>query len=178
MTDEEHPGAPEERRTPPPGVVHEHAERAVEAVRRAVGVLLDYRPETLPLLDHYLAGVPRDQPATLLLVAAMSGAYFGEVLRRAFGGEWDAEDADPARWTVELSGGIRLTPAAFAAAAILAEDGEDATFDVPADHRAAVEAALEAQGAVPAAEYYSLAGRHEALLAIATVVAAVRQGSH
>jgi len=45
-------------RTPPPGAVHELAERAVDFVRRSLGLVLDYTPETLPLLDHYLRMAP------------------------------------------------------------------------------------------------------------------------
>src|SRR5262245_8258710 len=96
---------------PPPGAIHELAERAVDFVRHAIfpegasrkgGLVLDYRPETLPILDHYLAGVPRDQPETVKLVAAASGAYFGEVCRRALGGGWRAREAPPETWTLEL----------------------------------------------------------------------------
>jgi hypothetical protein len=38
-----------------PPAVAELAEACVRFVRAAVGVSLDFRPETLPLLDHYLA---------------------------------------------------------------------------------------------------------------------------
>ena len=75
--------------------VREYAEQAVAYVRRAVGVALEYDSDTLPLLDHYLRTVPElsaGQPATLKLVLATSGAYFGEVVRRLGGPRVDDVD--------------------------------------------------------------------------------------
>ena len=51
----------------------------------AVGVRLDFEPETLPVLDHYVAtrrAELTDKPETMGLVARAVGAYFGEVVRR------------------------------------------------------------------------------------------------
>ena len=53
-----------------PARVREYADQAVEYVRRALGVTLEYDSDTLPLLDHYLRSVPGDQGATLQLVVA------------------------------------------------------------------------------------------------------------
>src|SRR5262249_26914257 len=156
---------------PPPGAIHDLAERAVEFVRRAVGIVLDYTPETLPLLDHYLGGVPPDQPATVRLIAAAAGAYFGEVARRALGGDWDQTDADATEWELVLAGGLRIAPTALATEAILEEDTGEASYDVPAPARAAVEDALDARGPVAADEYYSLSGRLEVMRLIADVLA-------
>ena len=50
---------------PVPARVREYAEQAVEYVRRALGVALEYDSNTLPLLDHYLRTVPGEQTATL-----------------------------------------------------------------------------------------------------------------
>lgn len=66
-----------------PSRVQEYAERAVDYVRRAVGLTLEYDSDTLPLLDHYLRTVPGDQPSTIELVTLTSGAYFGEVVPEA-----------------------------------------------------------------------------------------------
>jgi hypothetical protein len=159
---------------PPPGAVHELAERAVEFVRRAVAIVLDYTEETLPLLDHYLGGVPKDQPETVRLIAAAAGAYFGEVARRRLGGEWEQTDDDVTEWELVLSGGLRIAPTALATEAILHEDTGVAAYDVPAEDRAAVEDALDARGAVPEDEYYALSGRLEVMELIADVLAARR----
>ena len=160
---------------PPPGDVHEMAERAVEYVRNAVGITLGYDAETLPVLDHYLRTAPKDQPAAVDLLAAVAGAYFGEVARRTAGGEWHTDEADPLRWRLVLTGELELHPIAIAAQAILLDDGEhDGTFDVPAEDRDAVAEALTAQGEVPIDEYYSLCGRLEALVFVADMLAARR----
>lgn len=158
--------------TPPPGEVFELAERAVEYVRKAIGHLLDYTPETLPLLDHYLNGIPRDREEIVALVATTAGAYFGEVVRKAIGGTWQKEGED---WRLVLGVGITLTPSAMAAEAIALAGVEsvDASFDVPDADREAVEDALHGRE-VPEEEYYSLTGRLETLITVAEVVAARR----
>jgi hypothetical protein len=164
-------------RSPPPGAVHELAERAVEFVRRAIGIALDYTPETLPVLDHYLAAVPDDKHETVALLTATSGAYFGEVARRLLGGSWEENGADASAWELVLTGGLRLLPSAFAREAILTTDTGLAVYDVPLEHRAAVEDALEARGSVPEDEYYSLCGRVETLQLILDVIGARRAAS-
>jgi hypothetical protein len=159
---------------PPPGAIHELAERAVEFVRRALGLVLDYTPETLPLLDHYLRGVPREQPETVALVAGAAGAYFGEVARRALDGDWEQTEDEPTEWTLVLSGGLRVVPGVLATEAILVEDTGPPSYDVPPADRAAVEAALDARGAVAEDEYYALSGRLEVMRLIADALAAQR----
>jgi len=163
---------------PAPGAIHELAERTVDFVRHAVrgkrgGIVLDYRPETLPVLDHYLRGVPKEQPATVALIAAAAGAYFGEVARRALGGEWEQTGDPPESWTLVLPGGLRMVPGALAQSAIRQEEDE-ACYDVPDEDREAVEVALEGRE-VPEDEYYSLAGRLEVLQLIADVLATLRE---
>lgn len=156
--------------SPPPGAIFELAERAVDFVRHAVrGVrgelILDYRPETLPLLDHYLRGVPEDQPETVALIAAAAGAYFGEVARRVLGGAWLETDAPPEEWTLAVDGGLRFVPRDLAESAIRTDE-DGAAFEVDDADRAAVEDALEGKE-VAEDEYYSLSGRLEAFLLIA-----------
>ncbi|WP_156339144.1 hypothetical protein [Chondromyces crocatus] len=66
---------------------------------------LDYTPETLPLLDHYLNqarnGVESKEEVKLLLVNA-AGAYFGEVVRRKHASWWRADADDPSEWRLEF----------------------------------------------------------------------------
>jgi len=171
--------------TPPPGAVFELCEQLVDFVCRALGIALDYTAETLPVLDHYLKSVPEDEPAAVALVATTAGAYFGEVARRTLGGAWETGDAPPESWQVRLTGDVTFAPVGFAAGAIHEAPGpraqrgvgcdvdEDAgRFDVPPDRRAAVEEALDARGAVPEDEYYSLSGRLETLMLVVDVVMA------
>lgn len=162
---------------PPPGAIHELAERTVDFVRHAVigkrgGIVLDYRPDTLPVLDHYLRGVPKDQPATVALISVAAGAYFGEVARRALGGEWEQTNEPPETWTLILPGDLRVVPGALAESAIRQEEDEPC-YEVPDEGRAAVEDALDGRE-VPEDEYYSLAGRLEVFQLIADVLATLR----
>lgn len=160
-------------KTPPPGAVFELAEQAVANVRNATQMVLDYSPETLPVLDHYLRGVPRDQPETVRLMAATAGAYFGEVARKAIGGEWDVHDPAPGDWRLTLTGGAKLSPVGMAAEAILQAptEGYEGEFEVPEEERAVVSDAL-ADREVPEDEFYSLSGRLETLLHVADLLAA------
>lgn len=158
-----------------PARVREYADQAVTYVRRALGVTLEYDSDTLPLLDHYLRTVPEGQPATLQLVIATSGAYFGEVVRRRLGGRWETAGEDT-EWRVVLPTGLNFAPAGFVAAAIAQADLEDvdSEFDAPPRMRPYVQRALERMGEVSIEDYYSLCGRldtlehvHEVLVAVA-----------
>ncbi len=142
-------------------------------MRRALSLTLDYTPETLPVLDHYLTSVPRDQPETVRLIASTAGAYFGEVVRRTLGGEWeDREDQAPIDWQLRLSGGVTITPGGVAALAILQAESEgvDGEYEVPKAARDLVEDALAARGAVPEDEFFSLSGRLEVLMFVVDLV--------
>jgi len=158
-----------------PERVREYADQAVAYVRSALGVTLEYDSDTLPLLDHYLRTVPEGQAATLQLVVATSGAYFGEVVRRRLGGRWDTtgEEAD---WRVVLPTGLNFSPAGFVASAIAQADLEDldSELDAPPRMRPFVQQALQRMGEVSIEDYYSLCGRldtlehvHEVLVAVA-----------
>lgn len=159
-----------------PSRVQEYAERAVDYVRRAVGLTLEYDSDTLPLLDHYLRTVPAAQPSTVELVALTSGAYFGEVVRRRLGGRWDITADDATEWRVWLPTGLNFSPAGFVAAAIMQADLDDldSELDAPPRMRPYIAQALARMGEVTLDDYYSLCGRldtlehvHEVLVAIA-----------
>jgi hypothetical protein len=165
MSDQEDP-----RTGPPPGDVFELAERAVDFVRRALGMTLDYTAETLPVLDHYLGTVPTDQAATVDLIAATAGAYFGEVIRKELGATWELDGA-PAKWQLVLSVGVRFAPVGAAVEAITHDDAEgEGAWEVPDGERQAVEEALEGRE-VSVEEYFSLSGRFETLQLVADVIA-------
>jgi len=144
---------------PPPGAVHELAEQAVDFVRRTTGIALDYTPETLPVLDHYLREVPSERPELVGLVATASGIYFGEVARRRLGGEWITDGDDPREWELETPLGLQFRPVGVAAETIVRMDTEEGAFEVSEEDRDAVEEALDQE--VPEDEYYSLSGKLE-----------------
>jgi hypothetical protein len=83
-----------------------YAEQAVEAARK-MNITLDYKEESIEWLEKILSQLHADRPVFLGKVApgeddpaqkqidAMSriwGGYFGEVIRRCWGGEWDARN--------------------------------------------------------------------------------------
>lgn len=101
----------EEGLAAPPDAIKDLAAACVSFVERAVGVRLDYTPETLPLLDHYLAearkilqsavsAAPNDAKVVepRELVAEAAAAYFGEVVRRRH----------PCWWRLDAPEGGRL----------------------------------------------------------------------
>lgn len=158
-----------------PARVLEYADQAVEYVRRALGVKLEYDSDTLPLLDHYLRTVPEDQLATLQLVILTSGAYFGEVVRRRLGGRWETH-GEEAQWRVVLPTGLNFSPLGFVASAIRRAEADDidAAIDAPLRMRPYLQQALQRMGDVSEEDYYSLCGRldtlehlHEVLVAVA-----------
>ena len=160
---------------PVPSRVREYADQAVAYVRRALGVALEYDSDTLPLLDHYLRTVPGDQAATVQLVIATSGAYFGEVVRRRLGGRWEVT-GEEAEWRVVLPTGLNFSPLGFVASAIAQADLDDmdSEIDAPARMRPYVQQTLARMGEVSVEDYYSLCGRldtlehvHEVLVAVA-----------
>jgi hypothetical protein len=163
-----------------PAIVGEYAARAVDYVRRAVGLELEYDSETLPVLDHYLRTSPSQQPAMLQLLSQTSGAYFGEVVRRRLGGRWDLSgSAEAQKWRMILPSGLSFAPVAVVASAILQADADDvdesldSALEAPAKMRPFVERALERMADVTVECYYSLCGRLDTLEHLQEVLVAV-----
>lgn len=172
-----------------PRPIIEFAARTVDQVRAAVGVELSYDSETLPVLDHYLHTVPREQVETVHLIAAATGAYFGEVVRRILGGRWEIDESKPLEARFILSWGLSFAPAGIAVSAIFVSDevGDivssagsiDTGFHVPDVIETHVQAALARMSPVTDEEYYSLCGRLDTLehlqeVMLATMAHAVR----
>jgi hypothetical protein len=193
-----------------PDQVLEFAAQVVDYVRRSLGVTLEYDSETLPVLDHYLrqvghpssaGGKSNGTPALAAdLVAATSGAYFGEVVRRRLGGSWHLPSSDPGSWRMVLPSGLWFFPTAMAMAAILGPDGDpieldardpddddedeveqepgpvhewDASLQAPPLLRAHVERVLHGMADVSEDEYYSLCCRLDTLEHVQSVLAAM-----
>lgn len=75
----------------------------VEYVARSVGMVLDFTPETLSVLDHYARTARAElerNPALGPLVAPAMGAYFGEVVRARFEGFWRLPSPNQHDWSV------------------------------------------------------------------------------
>jgi hypothetical protein len=160
----------------PPEELEPFLRSARDYVRRAVGMELDGSETSLAFLDHYLEKVWQDDPMkrdVLDLAAASLGAYFGEVLRKKFGGRWTL-GADPAAWVLELGvGALRLHPVGMAAAALIRDEveGHDASFHTKAEWMGPLGEALASSPPVDKGYYYSFTGRMETLEHAAEVIA-------
>jgi hypothetical protein len=163
--------ASEDRRLQaPPDRVRDLAEACVGFVERAVGVKLDYEPETLPILDHYLAGARAaagERPAAGALVAHAAGAYFGEVMRRRYASWWRLDGEDPGAWRIELEPVyLSVSPVQLMADALYREgDDPDASerLELEDDDRHAVAARLAELPQVGEDEFYAPSTRLEVI---------------
>ncbi|WP_437568774.1 hypothetical protein [Sorangium sp. So ce542] len=132
---------------PPPPAVEDLAEGCVRFVERALGVRLDYRPETLPVLDHYLAqarGATSERVEALAVVAHMAGVYFGEVIRRRHASWWRMDGEDPTYWQLEFeSVYLAFSPVLFIREALTRGRAAEAARDLTEDSLSGDPAALE-----------------------------------
>lgn len=152
-----------------PDAVREAALACVQYVQRALGVLLDFTPETLPLLDHYLAGAAGAGDEIRELIAPAAGAYFGQVVRRIHPARWSQVGDDPMHWRLEFETCfLHFRPAELALEAILQRDEVEGGggFQVNPTELEAVRQAIEVMGAVAVEDYYRLSTRLEVLEAL------------
>lgn len=158
-----------------PDHIAEFVLRCVDAVHSSIGVGLAFDSDTLPLLDHYLREVPDKSLETAALIAAMAGAYFGETLRKAFGGQWKVESLDPGTWRVVLTGGLSFRPVSLALGAIQESEEEDAhgDFSAPPGLMEVLQEAIGRLGSVSEFEYYTLSCRYDTLEHLQEVLLAV-----
>jgi hypothetical protein len=151
-----------------PDVISDLASSCVRFVQRTVGIELDYTPETLPILDHYLReahGVSREEVLSLVVPAA--GAYFGEVVRRHLGdSEWQLGGEDYGAARLEFRRWfLSFNPIGIALEAVLAEEvaGSGSHLELLREDRQMVQEALDRAGDVRNDDYYRLAVRFEVL---------------
>lgn len=153
------------------------SDACVRFVQGTLGILLDFTPDTLPILDHYLLEARKTPRAEILqLIAPAAGAYFGEVVKASLG---------PCRWYLEGDGpeSVRLefercflgfNPIGAALEAVLGEEapGYGAHLQVLPSEAALVRESLERTGDVRREDYYRLAVRFEVIEQIATLLTA------
>lgn len=155
-------------------------------VQRALGVDLDGSVTSLAFVDHYL-GLARDETRApiLSLLSAGAGAYFGELVRREFGGTWVGRVDDPRGLRLLLGAQfLYFSPVAAAHAAILGREPEDDDLDCalhldarptggadPTDDAAWILQRLEAAAPVPEDQFYSLTTRFETIAYIVELLA-------
>lgn len=166
-----------------PDPVRELADACVRFVERAVGVKLDYEPETLPVLDHYLEQgrqVGADRPEALLVLAHAAGAYLGEVVRRRHPSWWRLEGDDPALWQIELEQVyLSFSPVQVVLDALLrsSEEADDThRFELQEEDRQAVADRLAELPEVSDSEFYAPSTRLEVIDIAVDVIRARHMG--
>lgn len=155
---------------PPPEPIAELAEACRQYVLTALGVELDFTPETLPVLDHYLttarAGLA-ERPELEQLLGRSAGAYFGEVLRRSVPSFWRIPSGDIHDWQIcGQNVYLAINPFGVAWDALLGGSehaGPCSDLQLDAAERGAVERRLAELPEVPEQEYWLLSTRLEVL---------------
>ena len=153
----------------PPESVAELARACIEYVERATGMRLDYEPETLPILDHYVRERRAEvvaRPELVEVLAAPVGAYLGEVARRRIACHWHAPGDDYRRWRLELSNVfLSLNPIGAAVEAIWLQAGEGwgAHFRMRPEDQRKAEAALANLPEVSEDDFFAPSSRLETL---------------
>lgn len=152
-----------------PQVVIDLADSCVRFVSRTLGIELDYTPDTLPILDHYLRGAHGvAQEEILGLVAPAAGAYFGEVVRRQLGPSrwhWESDEFSACRIEFERCF-LSFNPIGIALEAVVqAEtDGYGSNLSLLREDEQLVREALERTGGdVTPEDYFRLAVRFEVI---------------
>lgn len=154
----------------PPDEIVELAETCRQYVYGVTGVELDYTPDTLGVLDHYLtlarAGI-EERPELLPLAARAIGAYFGEVVRRVMPSFWVLETADDHDWRVcARTAFLSFNPVGVAHDALAGStehSGPSSDLRVAPEEREIAEARLAQLPDVPEEDYYLMTTRLEVI---------------
>jgi len=144
------------------------ATHCVEDVAGAVGMDLDYSAETLPIVDHHCKSLDRNPSELdrLHRIALMVGAYFGEVVRRKFGGRWHADPKRPEAWRVELESCFLYFNPVGQAMELLFEgdvEGWNADFTTWPEAIQALVPVFDSMPAMRSTDFYTLSTRLEVL---------------
>jgi hypothetical protein len=153
----------------PPAGVAELAQACVRFVETATGIVLDFSPETLPVLDHYVATRRNElvrKPELIGLVARAAGAYFGEVVRRQIPSFWHIGSEDPVTWEIRVEPVyLAFSPVGVAYDAVTHgdEEGPTAHLQLDDEDREAVELRLAELPSASDDEFFSFSTRLEVL---------------
>ncbi len=176
------PEPEEETLEPPPPRVAELAAACVRFVATRYGVMLDFKPETLSLVDQYIRDARQElqvNPSALEIVQSAAGAYLGEVMRQAFGGSWFAE-GDEGGWRVDFSRVyLSFNPIGMAREALLleAQEGWHAHLEMDPGDRDEIENRLAALPEVDEEEYYAPTTRFDVVNTVYDALRAKMQAS-
>lgn len=172
-----------------PEVVEDLALGAFRMVKERLSFELDFTAETLPVVDHYLELLRKDDGGTpnekvVSVVGPCVGAYFGEVVRRTLADlRWHTAQHDYQRWRVEANNVfLCFNPIGVALEALYREPLSDwnAHFTLLPAEQEIVNASLDSTGPVREDDFYRLSVRHEVLDQALSVLAelARKKGEH
>jgi hypothetical protein len=173
--------ADDDRAHAAPLAVLERAASCVRFVLSSLKIPLDFTPETLPLVDHWLseaqkADTDAEEEVQRLAIEA-AGAYFGEVVRRTLGDARWRIGEDPSRWRIELSSVfLAFNPLGMASEALAGEaiEGWNAHLEVLPQDRHLLEQTLSHLGDVREDDYYRLAVRWEVIEQVVAALEAAK----
>jgi hypothetical protein len=158
------------QRDPAPEGIDELVRACLDYVRRSLGTELDFTPETLPLLDHYLNEVREElteKPELAELTAHAAGAYFGEVLRRQISGFWRTPSASLHDFQICSSVAfVSINPFGVAYDALYASTehgGPRSNLRLAPEDHGYIAARLATVPEVPEDQYYLLTTRMEVI---------------
>jgi hypothetical protein len=165
-----------EASAPAPPQVAELAAACVRFVRTRFGVTLDFEPDTLSFVDHWVREARtelKERPELAELVQSAAGAYLGEVIRRDYGAFWSVE-GERADWRLLLSTVFcAFNPIGMAREALLLDEAEGwhAHFELDPGEKDAIEGRLAALPSVTKDEYFAPSTRYDV---VSIVVDALR----
>jgi hypothetical protein len=154
----------------PPDPIPEFASACLDYVRRALSFELDFTPDTLGVLDHYVASVRptlTERPELAPLVARATGAYFGEVVRSIVPGFWRLPSASVHDFQLcSRHAYLWVNPIGVAYDALFAgteHDGPRSMLRCAPEDRKFLERRLETLPPVPESDFFLFTTRLEVL---------------
>jgi hypothetical protein len=159
--------------TPTPDEIVELVESCIRFVKDALGLELDFTPETLPVLDHYLLAAResiKERSELRELLWRCAGAYFGELVRRRYNGFWHLPSADVHTWRIhQRQVLLSFNPVGVVAEAIAGSedsDGPNGALRLARPDQEEIAQRLAAMPPLPEDEFYLLSTRLEVLDAV------------
>jgi hypothetical protein len=155
------------------------ADRCLTHVKNRTGMMLDFKIETLGVLDFFIRDILTEEGGgvlppvgdhrrveTMHLFAPAIGAYFGEVVRHTFPCRWRTGGDDPKEWIIEfIHVPLRFNPVGAAAEAVVEQyiDPWGCSLATAIDETEALTERLAAAPPIPEDEFFQLTTRLEVL---------------
>lgn len=167
---------------PPPPNVAELCAAGMRFVASKYKVALDGTPDTLSLVDQYVRDARdavRERPESVDLVAPALGAYFGEVVRQAFGAEWFADGSYESYRLYFSNVYLSFNPIGTMREALLLEEqaGWHAHFVLDPGERDIIEERLAAMPEVDEEEYFLPTTRFDVITVVVQTLRALAERS-